>query len=182
MCQNQMPLSLSSSVGLLFSMLVGSPVEDDFVYRSIVRALQYIVITRPDIAFAVKYLQNTLDHGLVFTPASKPSLEGYSDANWGTDVDDRRLTTSFMEFKEAIGSFSVDDRANPVLHSKFKHVEFDLFFIREKIVAGTLQVGRVPSQDQVVDILTKPLWVGFFTKFRNQLRVLSKIDELQLTR
>lgn len=76
---------------------VGSPVEDDSIYRSIIGTLQYIVITRPNITFAVnkvcqfmhkplelhfkaieqilRYLQNTLDHGLVFTLASKLSLE-----------------------------------------------------------------------------------------------------------
>ncbi|KAA3466531.1 Retrovirus-related Pol polyprotein from transposon TNT 1-94 [Gossypium australe] len=59
-------------------------------------------------------------------------------------------------------SGAITAAANLVLHSKFKHVELDLFCIREKIVAGTLQIGHVPSQDQVVDILTKPLFTGFF--------------------
>ncbi|KAA3480012.1 hypothetical protein EPI10_020476 [Gossypium australe] len=58
---------------------------------------------------------------------------------------------------------------NPVLHLKFEHVELDLFFFREKIIVGTLKVGHVPSQDQVADILTKPLSTIFFNKFRDQL-------------
>lgn len=31
----------------------GNPIEDEHLFRSIVGALQYVVITRPDIAFAV---------------------------------------------------------------------------------------------------------------------------------
>lgn len=37
--------------------------------------------------------------------------------------------------------------ANLVLHSKFKHVELDLFFVREKVVNGSLMVGEVPECD-----------------------------------
>lgn len=62
--------------------------------------------------------------------------------------------------------------ANPVLHSKFKHVELDLFFVREKVASGELVVGEVLACDQVVDILTKPLSVSIFTRFRNSLQVV----------
>ncbi|KAG8497482.1 hypothetical protein CXB51_008701 [Gossypium anomalum] len=62
--------------------------------------------------------------------------------------------------------------ANPVLHSKFKHVELDLFFVREKVVNGSLVVGKVPACDQVTDILTKPLSISNFTWFHCLLRVV----------
>ncbi|KAG8491673.1 hypothetical protein CXB51_014938 [Gossypium anomalum] len=55
--------------------------------------------------------------------------------------------------------------ANPVLHSKFKHVEMDLFFVREKVASGSIIVGEVPACDQVTDILTKPLSVTYFNRF-----------------
>ncbi|KAA3462540.1 hypothetical protein EPI10_029020 [Gossypium australe] len=32
---------------------------------------------------------------------------------------------------------------NPVMHSKFKHVELDLFFVSEKVANGSFQVGHV---------------------------------------
>lgn len=35
---------------------------------------------------------------------------------------------------------------NPVLHSKFKHVELNLFFVREKVTVGKLKVGDTPTQ------------------------------------
>lgn len=61
--------------------------------------------------------------------------------------------------------------ANLVLHSKFKHVELDLFFIREKVAHGSLIVGEVPTCDQVADVLTKPLSASKFCRLRNLLRV-----------
>ena len=35
------------------SKFVGKPLSDPFIYRSIVRALQYLSFTRPDIAISV---------------------------------------------------------------------------------------------------------------------------------
>lgn len=81
----------------------GTSMEDEQLFRSIVSALQYVVITRPDIAFSVnkvcqymhkpldvhfkvvkrilRYLQGTLDVGLQFNRHSKLILEAYSDAS-----------------------------------------------------------------------------------------------------
>lgn len=46
---------------------------------------------------------------------------------------------------------------NPVLHACTKNVELDFHFVWDRVVAKTLKVSFVPSKDQVVDILTKPL-------------------------
>ncbi|MBA0726761.1 hypothetical protein Golax_002568, partial [Gossypium laxum] len=48
-------------------------------------------------------------------------------------------------------SAAVAVAGNPVMHSKFKHVELDLFFVQEKVAQGLFQVGHVPSHDQVAD-------------------------------
>lgn len=47
--------------------------------------------------------------------------------------------------------------ANPVLHSRTKHMELDLYFVREKVMSHTLLVQHVPSLDEADDVLTKPL-------------------------
>ncbi|KAA3469720.1 putative N-acetyl-gamma-glutamyl-phosphate reductase, chloroplastic [Gossypium australe] len=60
---------------------------------------------------------------------------------------------------------------NLILHSKFKHVELDFFFVREKVAAGKLTVGEVPAYDQVADVLTKPLSSLYFYRLRKRLRV-----------
>ncbi|KAA3476356.1 Retrovirus-related Pol polyprotein from transposon TNT 1-94 [Gossypium australe] len=76
-------------------------------------------------------------------------------------------------------SSAVAVAANPVLHSKFKHIELDLFFVREKVADGFDLVDEVPACDQMVDVFTKPLSVTSFTRFRNLFRVLpvGKIGE-----
>ncbi|GAU37351.1 hypothetical protein TSUD_395330 [Trifolium subterraneum] len=91
---------------------------DPTLYRSIVGALQYATLTRPDIVFSVnkvcqfmakpldshwlevkrilRYLKGTLSHGILINPSttSPPfSLRAYSDADWATDQDDRRSTS-----------------------------------------------------------------------------------------
>ncbi|KAH1065755.1 hypothetical protein J1N35_030742 [Gossypium stocksii] len=99
---------------------VGYAIDNKSEYRSIAGALQYVVTTKPGITFAVnkvcqfmqrpldqhfkavkrilKYLCSTLDYGIHFTLATSLDLVGYSDENWGTDVDDRRFTTGFCVF------------------------------------------------------------------------------------
>ncbi|KAL5551289.1 hypothetical protein UlMin_001465 [Ulmus minor] len=58
----------------------GDPIENATKYRSIVGALQYITITRPEIAFSVNKVL---------------SLTGFCDADWGNDLCDRRSTTGY---------------------------------------------------------------------------------------
>ncbi|KAA3473314.1 putative N-acetyl-gamma-glutamyl-phosphate reductase, chloroplastic [Gossypium australe] len=45
------------------------------------------------------------------------------------------------------------DNSTAVLHSKFKHVELDLYFVLGRVAAGKLIV-EVPASHQVVDILS----------------------------
>ncbi|KAL6346353.1 hypothetical protein AAG906_033149 [Vitis piasezkii] len=46
---------------------------------------------------------------------------------------------------------------NPVQHSHMKHIQIDLHFVRDLVQCGSLQVRHVHTQDQLVDLLTKPL-------------------------
>ena len=94
--------------------------DDPSTYRSIVGALQYLNMTRPDIAFAVnqacrsmhspqptdwmrlkdllRYLKGTIDYGLHFKRDSDISLTAYSDADWAGNSFDRRSTGRFLVF------------------------------------------------------------------------------------
>nr|KAJ0203892.1 hypothetical protein LSAT_V11C500272260 [Lactuca sativa] len=61
--------------------------------------------------------------------------------------------------------------ANPVYHSRVKHMVLDYHFVREKVYVGLLRVHHVHSQDQLADMLTKPLSRALFLRNRSKIRV-----------
>nr|KYP64927.1 Retrovirus-related Pol polyprotein from transposon TNT 1-94 [Cajanus cajan] len=61
---------------------------------------------------------------------------------------------------------------NPVLHSRTKHMEINLFFVREKVLANQLTVQHIPASDQWADALTKPLSSTRFLILRDKLKVV----------
>ena len=69
--------------------------------------------------------------------------------------------------------------SNPVLHARTKHIELDVHFVRDKVLAKQLDLRHVPSVDQVADILTKPLSLQFFARLRNKLGICS-LSSLEL--
>ena len=94
--------------------------EDSTRYRSVVGALQYLTLTRPDISFSVnkvcqylhapttvhrsavkrilRYVKNTINTGLAFSKSSSTLLSAFSDADWAGCIDDRRSTGGFAVF------------------------------------------------------------------------------------
>jgi hypothetical protein len=98
----------------------GEPFPDHTLFRSTVGALQYLSITRPDIAFAVnklsqfmhkptqihwqsvkrllRYLKSTIQFGLHLYRSSCNTLHAFCDADWAGNKDDRRSTGSFCIF------------------------------------------------------------------------------------
>ena len=61
--------------------------------------------------------------------------------------------------------------ANPVFHSRTKHLEVDYHFTHEKVLRKQLQIGFVSSQDNFANIFTKPLPVPLFQFHRAKLLV-----------
>ena len=50
--------------------------------------------------------------------------------------------------------------ANPVAHACTKHIKVDVHFARDKVLSKQLDVWYVPIEDQIDDILTKPLSIS----------------------
>ncbi|XP_062104113.1 secreted RxLR effector protein 161-like [Humulus lupulus] len=94
------------------------PFSDPTLYRSTIGALQYLTLTGPDLLFAInklsqflqqptlahwsackrvlRYLKGTATADLRFTPTSRFNLEGFSNANWAFNLDDRKSTNGFL--------------------------------------------------------------------------------------
>jgi histone deacetylase 1/2 len=112
------PLSSSEKITAQDGDMLGP--EDSTNYRSMVGALQYLTLTRPDISFAVnkvcqylhapttvhwtaakrilRYVSHTLSFGLTFMKSRSTLVSAFSDADWAGCVDDRRFTGGFAVF------------------------------------------------------------------------------------
>ncbi|KAH9691439.1 hypothetical protein KPL70_016106 [Citrus sinensis] len=232
---------------------LGQEFEEPALYRSIVGGLQYLILTRPDIAYSVhklsqylsnptlqhwlackkvlRYLQATATHGLYIQKEGTlglTGLTGYSDADWACDIDDRKSIGAYCIYlgnnliswsskKQAIvakSSTESEYRAlssasselswlqsllselnivqlpapilwcdnqsagelarNPILHSKSKHIELDVHYIRDKVLGKELEVRYIPTEEQVADVLTKALSFPKFNYFRSKLNVINR--------
>ncbi|KAM2961779.1 hypothetical protein FF1_031321 [Malus domestica] len=67
--------------------------------------------------------------------------------------------TIFCDNKSAIAL-----SANPVYHSRIKHLDTDYHFVRERVHNGDLLVEYLPTDEQTADILTKGLHSPQFTR------------------
>ncbi|RVW94165.1 Retrovirus-related Pol polyprotein from transposon RE1 [Vitis vinifera] len=96
----------------------GTPLSDPTEYRTVVGSLQYLSLTRPDIAYTVnklsqfmhqptsdhwnavkrllRYLCGTLDHGITLRRTSPLALHAFSDSDWAGNKDDFTSTSAYI--------------------------------------------------------------------------------------
>ena len=60
---------------------------------------------------------------------------------------------------------------NPVLRGRSKHIDIRFHFLRELVKDGVVDLSHCNTQDQVADIMTKPLRLEVFLKLRSLLGV-----------
>lgn len=60
---------------------------------------------------------------------------------------------------------------NPLHHSRMKHVQIDVHFVRDRVACKELNVRYLSSNDQIADILTKPLAKNRFVFLRDKLTI-----------
>uniref|UniRef100_A0A2N9I1U4 Reverse transcriptase Ty1/copia-type domain-containing protein n=1 Tax=Fagus sylvatica TaxID=28930 RepID=A0A2N9I1U4_FAGSY len=114
------PISSPMASSTSLSQFQGTPLSDPSSYRSTVGSLQYLSLTRPDIAFAVnkvcqfmtnptdlhwsavkrilRYLKHISHHSLLLHKDSNFTIQAFSDADWAGSPDDRRSTSGYCLF------------------------------------------------------------------------------------
>jgi len=98
--------------------------EDQGRYKKLVEKLNYLTITRPDIAYPVnvvrqfisapqtshwdvvvrilQYLKNTSRRELMYSDRNRNRIAGFSDEDWAGCPTDRRSTTRYVSLLEGI--------------------------------------------------------------------------------
>jgi hypothetical protein len=109
---------------------------DPTIFKSLVGSLRYLTCTRPDILYGVglvsrymespttthfkaakrilRYVKGTIDFGLLYPSSNEFKLVGYSDSDWGGDVDDRKSTTEFI-FYLGSSAFTWSSKKQPIV-------------------------------------------------------------------
>jgi len=65
---------------------------------------------------------------------------------------------------------------NLVQHSRTKHIDVCHHFIRDHQQKGAICIESIGTDDQLVDIFTKPLDEKKFCKLRNELNILDLLN------
>ncbi|KAL5569887.1 hypothetical protein UlMin_026462 [Ulmus minor] len=115
--QDCKPAKTPGVVGKSLSQYDGDLFKDPTKYRSVVGALQYVTLTRPDISFAVnkacqfmqsptsahwlavkrilRYLRGTMQDGIKLQASDHLQIQAYTDADYASTPDDRRSSSGY---------------------------------------------------------------------------------------
>ncbi|KAK8934250.1 hypothetical protein KSP39_PZI014288 [Platanthera zijinensis] len=125
--ENSKPISTPTDPGTKLRKDSKEEGVDPTMFKSLVGSLRYLTFTRPDIMYAVgvvsrymeepkqdhftaakrilRYVNGTRDHGLKYSSAGELKLVGYSDSDYGVDVNDQKSTSRYA-FNMGTAAFS----------------------------------------------------------------------------
>lgn len=94
----------------------------------------------------------------------------------------KRLLAELGHLK-SIHILQVDNEAairlaqNPEMHRRTKHIRIRHFFVRELVTAEEIAIAKVDTENQLADILTKPLFSIRFRKLCNNMGVYKLLNK-----
>lgn len=114
------PVATPLATSPILTLQSGTTLTDPTEFRAVVGSLQYLSLTRPDIAYVVnklsqymhrpttdhwnaakrllRYLCGTIDHGILLHRQSPLTLHAYSDADWASNKDDFTSTSAYIVY------------------------------------------------------------------------------------
>nr|GEY65819.1 ribonuclease H-like domain-containing protein [Tanacetum cinerariifolium] len=176
----------------------GNPVSDPTLYHSLAGALHYLTFTRPDLSYVVQQAgfpitrRSTSEYCMFFgdnllswsakrqVTLSRSNVEAeyrgvanvVAETAWIRNLLCELHTPLFTATLVYCDNVSVVYMsANPVQHQRTKHIEIDIYFVRDFVASGQVRVLHVPSRIQHVDIFTKGLPTTLFIEFHSSLNV-----------
>lgn len=90
-------------------------------------------------------------------------------------VKQRKCLTVYCD-----NSFTIKLSKNPILHGRSKHIDIRFHFLRNLVKERSIKVTYCGSSDQLADVMTKPLKLESFVKFRELLGICTLADVNQL--
>nr|GEX55672.1 ribonuclease H-like domain-containing protein [Tanacetum cinerariifolium] len=180
----------------------------------VIRSLQHLTFTRPDISYAVqqvclymddprephfsalkwilRYIRGILNFGLQLLSSSTTNLVVYSDADWAGCPTTRRSASGYCvflgnnllswsskrqptlsrssaeaEYRDVVNAVAETCWLHNLLlqHQRTKHIEIDIYFVRDLVAASQVRVLHVLSRYQFADIFTKGLHSALFEEY-----------------
>nr|GEU57362.1 hypothetical protein [Tanacetum cinerariifolium] len=152
---------------------------DVHLYRSMIGSLMYLTASRPNITFAVcacsrfqvtpktshlqavkrifRYLKGQPTLGLWYPKVSSFDLEAYSDSDYASVNLDRKSTTGGCQFlgRRLISWKYKKQTIVATSTTETKHIEIRHHFIRDAYEKKLIQVLKIHTDDNVVDLLMK---------------------------
>ncbi|KAL6345914.1 hypothetical protein AAG906_025194 [Vitis piasezkii] len=195
-CQRKYALEVLRRFGMMESNLVGSPIvpgfkisrdkNGDFVDETYYKQLAA--------KRALRYLKGTVNYGIYYKKGGDGELLAFTDSDYAGDMEDKkkaefvaaavcacqgvwmkRILKELGHPDEGCTTVMCDNSStiklskNPVMHGRSKHIDVRFHFLRNLAKEGTIELVHCGSQDQVADIMTKPLKLEVFQKFRKLL-------------
>ncbi|KAL0368882.1 UNVERIFIED_CONTAM: Retrovirus-related Pol polyprotein from transposon RE2 [Sesamum calycinum] len=171
----------------------GNYLEDKTKYRRLVGKLIYLIVTRPDISFAVGLviIQTTWTKDDRKSTSRYCTYVGGNHVTWrskkqtivvrlSAEAEYRAIAHTSSEIlwlknllKELVHFWlHLITASNPIFHERTKHIEVDCHFVRQAVMSQKVCTPFTPSLEQRADIFTKALRSKQFDVLSNKLGMI----------
>ncbi|CAL2265186.1 unnamed protein product [Prunus armeniaca] len=133
---------------------------DSTIYKQIVGSLMYLTATRLDMMFV-----RSNCFGVFYKKGGKGELNVYTDSDYAGDQEDRKSTLGYI-FLFSSGDVSWSSKKQPIVTLSTTEAEF-IAAASCACQAGTVEMVHCNSQEQIADVMTKPLKLDAFVKLRS---------------